>query len=180
MEDKGGPEEDRGGGNDGLTGLSTLTADTPGQLDVLGHDGHALGMDGAQVGILEQSNEVSLAGLLQSHHGRALEAQVSLEILSDFAHQTLERQLADEQFSGLLVATDLTKSHRSRPVAMRLLHATGGRGTLAGSLRGQLLPRGLASSRLTSSLLGTSHDNVQVRRISLVAFTAAQRTMLMP
>lgn len=54
--------------NDETGHLSTLATDPAGKLDVLGHDGHTLGVDGAKVGILEQSNEVSLAGLLKSHH----------------------------------------------------------------------------------------------------------------
>ena len=48
----------------GPSSLSTLTADTAGQLDVLGHDGDALGVNGAQVGVLKKSYQVSLAGLL--------------------------------------------------------------------------------------------------------------------
>ena len=64
--------------------LGALSADAAGQLDVLGHDGDPLGVDGAQVGVLEQTDQVSLAGLLQSHHCGALETQVSLEILGDF------------------------------------------------------------------------------------------------
>ena len=88
--------------------LSALSADTAGQLDVLGHDGHPLGVDGAQVGVLEEANQVGLRGLLQGHHGRRLEAKVRLEVLSDLAHQSLEGQLADEQLRRLLVTTDLT------------------------------------------------------------------------
>ena len=45
--------------------LGPLSPDPPGQLDVLWHDGHTLGVDGAQVGVLKQTNQVSLAGLLQ-------------------------------------------------------------------------------------------------------------------
>ena len=45
--------------------LSTLSADTAGQLDVLRHDGNALGVDCAQVGILEQSNQVGLGCFLK-------------------------------------------------------------------------------------------------------------------
>ena len=141
--------------------LSTLPADATGQLDVFGHDGHTLGVDGAQVGVFKQTHQVGLAGLLhgernreelegpsprgspgntcdsqvftdspfismqdkaprgshlQSSDGSALEAQVGLEVLGDFSHQTLEGQLADQQLSGLLVATDLTQSHGSRPL----------------------------------------------------------------
>ena len=50
--------------------LSTLTTDPAGKLDVLGHDGDTLGVDGAQVGVLKESNKVSLRGLLEGHDGR--------------------------------------------------------------------------------------------------------------
>ena len=130
-------------------------------MDVLGHDGHPLGVDGAQVGVLEQSHQVGFAGLLQSGHGRALEAQVSLEVLGDLTNETLEGQLADQKLSGLLVATDLTESHGSRLVAVRLLHTPGSRCALAGSLGGQLLARSLSSSGLAGSLLSTSHCTVE-------------------
>ena len=137
--------------------LSPLTTDTTGQLDVLGHDGHTLGMNGTQVGVLEETNQVSLASLLQGHDSRALEAQVCLEVLGDLTDQTLEGQLADKQLSGLLVTTDLTESHCSRPVPVGLLHSSSGRGALASSLGGQLLSWSLSSSGFTSSLLGTCH-----------------------
>ena len=45
--------------------LCTFATDPPGQLDVLGHDGDTLGVDGAQVGVLEQTHQVRLAGLLK-------------------------------------------------------------------------------------------------------------------
>ena len=137
--------------------LSPLATDPAGQLDVLGHDGHTLGMDGTQVGVLKETDQVGLASLLQGHDGRALEAQVSLEVLGDLTDQTLEGQLPDQQFRALLVTTDLTKSHCSRPVTMGLLHSTGGRRALASGLGGQLLPRGLATGRLAGCLLCTCH-----------------------
>ena len=40
--------------------LSTLSTDTAGELDVLGHDGDALGVDGAQIGIFKETNQVRL------------------------------------------------------------------------------------------------------------------------
>ena len=61
--------------------LRSLSPDSPGQLDILGHDGDPLGVDGAQVGVLEESDEVSLAGLLESHNSAGLEPQVGLEVL---------------------------------------------------------------------------------------------------
>ena len=137
--------------------LSTLTTDTAGKLDVLWHDGDTLGVDGAQVGVLEQTDEVSLAGLLEGHDGRALEAEVSLEVLGDLTDETLEGELADEKLSGLLVSSDLTESNSSWPVSVGLLDTSGGRGRFTGSLGGQLLPGSLSSSGLTGGLLGTSH-----------------------
>ena len=137
--------------------LSTFTTDAAGQLDILGHDSHSLGMDGTQGGVFEEADEVSLRGLLQGHDSRGLEAEISLEVLGDLTHQALEGQLPDEELSALLVTTDLTKSHGTGPVAVRLLDTSCSRGRLASSLGGQLLAWGLASSRFTGSLLGTSH-----------------------
>ena len=93
--------------------LRALTTKAAGKLDVLGLDGDALGVDGAKVCVLEEGDEVGLNGLLESTDGGGLEAEVGLEILSDLANQTLERKLADQELSGLLVATDLTESDGS-------------------------------------------------------------------
>jgi histone H3 len=67
-------------------------------------------VDGAQVGVLEQGDEVGLNGLLESTNGGGLEAEVGLEVLGDLTNQTLEGELADQELGGLLVATDLTES----------------------------------------------------------------------
>jgi len=140
--------------------LSTLSADPACQLDVLGHDGHTLGVDGAQVGVLEQTDEVGLAGLLEGHDGGRLEAQVGLEVLGDLAHETLEGQLADEQLGGLLVTTDLTQGDCSGPVSVGLLHTSGGGRALAGGLGCQLLTGRLASGGLASGLLSSCHCEI--------------------
>jgi hypothetical protein len=137
--------------------LSTLATDPPGQLDVLGHDGDPLGVDGAEVGVLKEANQVGLAGLLQGHDSRALEPEVGLEVLGNLPDQALEGQLPDEELSGLLVSPDLTESNCARPVPVGLLDTTGGGGALPCSLGGQLLPGGLATSGLSCGLLGTSH-----------------------
>lgn len=49
----------------GIWSLGPFSSDSPSQLDILWHDGHTLGVDGAQVGVLEETNQVSLAGLLK-------------------------------------------------------------------------------------------------------------------
>ena len=137
--------------------LGTLATDSAGKLDVLGHDCHTLGVDGAQVGVLEETDQVCLAGLLKSHDGRALEAEISLEVLSDFTYKTLEWELADEKLGGLLVTTDLTESDGSWPVSVGLLDTSGGWGTLASCLGGELLARSLSSGRFTSGLFCSCH-----------------------
>lgn len=110
--------------------LRTLTTETTSELDVLGlcngvlvyvddaqdrkerrhTDGDTLGVDGTQVGVFEEGDEVSLNGFLKGTDGRRLETEIGLEVLSDFTNKTLEGQLADQKLSGLLVATDLTES----------------------------------------------------------------------
>ena len=77
--------------------LSAFSTDSAGQLDVLGHDGDALGVDGAEVGVLKETHEVGLTGLLESHHGGALEAEVGLEVLGDLSDQALEGKLPERK-----------------------------------------------------------------------------------
>jgi hypothetical protein len=86
--------------------------DTQPHLHVLGHDGDALGVDGAQVRVLEEAlqeeegesrspggvarslrphkqthHEVRLSSLLQGEDRRALEAQICLVLLCKPAHE---------------------------------------------------------------------------------------------
>ena len=139
--------------------LSAFSSDSAGQLDILGHDGDSLGVDGAQVSVLEKTHQVGLGSFLKSHHGRGLKPQVGLEVLGDLSHQPLEGQLADEKLSRLLVSSDLTEGHGTGAVSVGLLHSSGGGRRLASGLGGQLLAGSLSSSGLTGGLLGTCHDN---------------------
>ena len=141
----------------GCLKLSTFSTDAAGELDVLGHDGHTLGVDCAQVGVFEKTDQVRFAGFLQGHNGAALETKVGLEILSDLTDKSLEWQLADQKLSALLVTTDFAKSDGSWSVTMRLLYSAGGRCTLACNLGCQLLVRRFSFSVFTRGLLGTCH-----------------------
>ena len=58
------------------TALSSLPTDPARQLDVLGHDGHTLGVDGTQVGVLKQSNQVGLTGFLKGER-----TSINVEVL---------------------------------------------------------------------------------------------------
>ena len=137
--------------------LRALTTDAAGKVDVLGHDGDTLGVDGAQVGVLEQTDDVGLSSLLKGEDGRGLEAEIALEVLGDFANEALEGKLPEEELSGLLELADLTKSHGAGAVTVGLLDTSGGGGALAGGLGGEGLAGGFATGRFAGSLLGTSH-----------------------
>jgi hypothetical protein len=104
----------------------SLATETAGEGEVLRLDGDALGVDGSEVGVLEEGDEVRLGGLLERHDGGRLEAEVRLEVLRDLADEPLERQLADEQLRRLLVATDLPERDRARAETVRLLNTTSG------------------------------------------------------
>jgi hypothetical protein len=47
--------------------LSPFTSNTTSELDVFRHNGHSLGVDSAQVGVFEKSDQVSLTSFLQLH-----------------------------------------------------------------------------------------------------------------
>jgi len=108
--------------------LSALPSDSSGQLDVLGHDGDALGVDGTEVGILEETDEVGFGSFLEGGDGGPLEAELRLEILGDLADQSLEGKLADEELGRLLESSDLSKGNGSGPESMGLLDASSGNG----------------------------------------------------
>ncbi len=75
--------------------LGLLAPDAARELDVLGHDGDAFGMDNTEVGVLEEPHKVGLGSLLERNHGRALEANIGPNVLRDLLHQPLEGELAD-------------------------------------------------------------------------------------
>ena len=89
--------------------LRALATEAARKLDVLGLDGNTLGMDGAEVGVFEERDEIGLNGLLQRADGGALEAEIALKVLGDLTDETLEGELADQELGRLLVATDLTE-----------------------------------------------------------------------
>ena len=83
----------------------------------------------------ESSKQIDSHDFFRTSNGRGLKAQISLEVLSDFADQALEGQLAEQQLSALLVSADFAQSHGSGAKAMGLLHSSGSGASLAGSLQ---------------------------------------------
>ena len=150
--------------------LRTFTTDTTGQLDVLWHDCNTLGVNGTQVGIFKESNQVGLGGFLKGQDGRTLESKIGLEILGDLTDKTLEWQLADEKVGGLLVTTDLTKSDSSRAVTVGLLDSTSCWGGLTSCLGGKLLTRSLSSSGFTCGLIRDELRRREGQMFSIMLF----------
>ena len=140
--------------------LGSLATNTSGQLDILGHDGDTLGVDGTQVGVFEQTNGVCLTSLLKSHDSRGLESKISLKVLGNLSHKTLEGKLADQELCGFLVSPNFTESNSSGPVPVGLLYSSCGWSTLPRSLGGQLLAGSFSPCRFTCSLLCTRHFEV--------------------
>jgi len=138
-------------------GSGAFTTDAAGELDVLWHDGDALGVDGAKVGVFEETNEVGLGGFLEGEDSGALETEVVLELGGNLADESLEGELADEELGGLLETSDLAESDGAWSEAVGLLDTTSGGGLLDGGLVGDVLSGGLAAGVLASSVLGTSH-----------------------
>ena len=104
-------------------------------------------MDGTQVGVLHDPNQICLRRLLYSQNGVRLEAQIALEVLSNLANQTPKRLLAKEEISSLLVLADLTESDGARTESVGFLDPTAGRSALACGFRSKSLSVLIARAR---------------------------------
>ena len=135
----------------------SLTSDSAGKLHVFGHDGDTLGMDGAEVGVLEESDHVGFGCFLEGKHGRGLESEVSLEFGGDLTDESLEGELADEELSALLESSDFTESDGARSESVGFLDATSSGSLLLCLLVGEVLAGLLATGVLASGLLCACH-----------------------
>ena len=114
-------------------------------------------MDGAEVGVFEESNHVGLGGFLESEDGRALESQVILELRGNFSDKSLEGKFPDEELSALLESSDFPEGNGSGSESVGLLDSTGLGGGLLSLFVSNVLSGGLSTSVLSSSLFCTSH-----------------------
>ena len=102
----------------------SLASDSSGQLHVLWHDGDSLGVDSAQVGVLEEADHVSLSSLLEGEDGRRLESEIVLEIVGDFSDESLEWELSNEELGGLLEFSDVSQGNGTWSESMWSLDTT--------------------------------------------------------
>jgi hypothetical protein len=108
--------------NNALRAIVIVT-DLADESDVQRLDGDALGVDGIEIGVLKEHDEVLLSSLLEGPDGLGLEAEVRLEVLSNLADEAPEREIRDDRVGRLLVLADLTESDGAGPKpGERLLH----------------------------------------------------------
>ena len=126
-------------------------------MHVLGHDGDSLGVDGAEVGVLEETDHVGLGSLLEGKDGGGLETELVSVLRSDLTDESLEGEFADEELSGFLESSDLTESDGAGSESVGSLDATVGLGLLGSSLVSDVLSWVLGAGVLAGGLLGTGH-----------------------
>ena len=127
-------------------------------MHVFWHDGNSLGVDGAKVGVLEESNHVGLSSLLEGKDGRGLESEVSLEVGSDFSDESLERKLSDKELSGFLVLSDHSEGDGSWSESVWFLDTTSSGSGFTGCLSGEGFLGSLGGGGFSSGLFGTGHS----------------------
>ena len=143
---------------------SPFASDSASKLNILWHNGDTLSVNGTEISVFKESNQISLSSFLQRRHGTALEPKIGLEILCDLTNKTLERKFSDQKLRTLLILSDLPQGHCTWPETMRLLHTTGCRSRLPGSFCGQLLSRSLTSGGFASCLFGSCHGRERERK----------------
>ena len=67
------------------------------KLEIFGHDGDSLSVDGAEVSVFKERHQVGLSWLLQGQDSLALESDFLFELSGNLSHQSLEGKLPDEQ-----------------------------------------------------------------------------------
>ena len=145
-----------------------LASYSSGELHVLGHDGNSLGVDGEEVGVIEETNEVCLSCLLEAEDSGALPSEVLVDISRDIFDESLEGELFDEELGGLLETSDVAESDGAGSESVGLLDTTSWNG-------GSLLPLAFAfafglnlASRLSSPSAIFATLNLYSRIIDLL------------
>ena len=119
-------------------------------------------MDGAEVGVLEETDHVGLGSLLEGKDGGGLEAEVVLELRGDFSDESLEWKFSNEEFSALLESSDFSESNCSWSESVWFLDTTSWLSGLLGLFVSNVLSWGLATGVLSCSLFGSCHFKLRV------------------
>lgn len=82
-----------------MSGGTAFSSDPLSQLEILGHESDALGVDREQVGIFKERGEVALSGFLKGSQGVGGEANIWSSAASDVSDESLEREARDDHFA---------------------------------------------------------------------------------
>lgn len=140
-----------------------ITSNSSSQVHVLLHHSYSVGVDGAQVGVLEDAHQVGLRALLKGLHGVRGESQVVVNTVADGLDESLEWSSRQQEVGGLLVSLNFSQGHGSwsEPdlllVTLGLLDAFGGSSGLLVHLGSSLL--GLGGNLRGSVLLFWHYDS---------------------
>ena len=91
-----------------------LAPNTSCELNISNHDGDSFGVNGCQIGIFEQMDEIIFSGFLKGHQGLACPAKflagTSEMVLGHLSHESGKRQFPQQQISRPLITLHHTKS----------------------------------------------------------------------
>ena len=87
-----------------------ISSDSSGELHVFLHDGGSLGVDGAEVGVLEDTDEISLRCFLKGYESLSLESEVLIDRSANVSHKSVEWSSWEKHVGGFLISLDLSKS----------------------------------------------------------------------
>jgi hypothetical protein len=101
--------------------LGILRSEALCQLYVFRHDRDAARMDGTEVGVLEEVDDVALGCLLHGEDGAGLEAEALIAPHGDLADQALEREFSEQHVMPFLILVNFAEGDGAGAEFMRLL-----------------------------------------------------------
>jgi hypothetical protein len=135
----------------------SFSSNSSGELDVFGHDGDSSGVDGTEIGIFEETDEVSFGGFLESEDGGTLESEFVFEFSGDFSNESLEGEFSDQEIGALLIFSDFSEGDGSGSESVGFLDTSGSGGRFSGGLVGELFSGSLETSGFSCGLLSSCH-----------------------
>ena len=70
-------------------------------------------MNGAQVGIFEETSQIALSGFLKCKEGLRLESELSIDTVTDCSDKSLEWSLSEHEGNSLLVSLYFSEGNSS-------------------------------------------------------------------
>ena len=86
-----------------------VSADSSGEVHILLEDSGALGVDGTEVGVLEDSDDVSFRSFLEGKESLRLESELVVKIRADASDKSLERGAWKEVADRFLIFLNLSE-----------------------------------------------------------------------